>query len=88
VNRALPFAVRIAACQTPPGLRGCAGTVVGPIDLAVVLNAVLCVFLFRIAPWHLEKLQWMFRHYAACLSDSISELSSSAFGFTTQNLGR
>ena len=42
----------------------------------------------RIASRHFQELQWMLGHYAACLSDSMSELSCAAFGLTTQNLGR
>ena len=88
VHRAFPLAVGIAAGQTAAGLCGRRRTVVVTVDLAVVTDALFGGFLVRIAARYLEKLQRMLRHYAARLSDSISEPSSAAFGFTTQNFGR
>ncbi len=62
-----------------------------PVNLAVVLHTRLRRFLVGVAARYFQKLEWMLGHrlsYAACLSDVMSELSSAAFGLTTQNFGR
>ena len=88
VNRALPLAVRVAAVEAAPRLRGSVGAVIRPVDLAIVRDAVFGRFLFGVLARHLQELQWMLAHYAACLSDSISVPSCAAFGLTSQNFGR
>ena len=58
------------------------------VDFTVVINPLFGHFRVRIASRDFEELQWMHWHnYAACRSDSISELRSAAFGLTTQNFG-
>jgi glyoxylase-like metal-dependent hydrolase (beta-lactamase superfamily II) len=90
VYRALPFTIRIAAIDTAAGLRGGVGTIVMTVDLTVVLDPFFGRLLVRVTPRYFKKLEWMFCHscYAARRSDSIRELSSAAFGFTSQNFGR
>jgi len=88
MNRTLPFAVRITAGQAATSLRRGIRPVVMAVYFVEVLDAGFNVFFFRFASRHLEKLQWMFQHQAACRSDSMSDPSSVAFGLTTQNFGR
>ena len=88
VHRTLPFTIGVAAVQTASGLCAGVGTVVGTVDFVVVANTLFGVFLFGVLARHLEELQRVLRHYAALRSASMSEPSSAAFGFTTQNFGR
>ncbi len=88
MNRALPFTVRVSAGQAAACLRSCIRAVIVPVNLAEMLYANFGGFLVRITPWHFQKLQWMFCHYAARRSDSMSEPSSLALGLIIQNLGK
>ena len=91
MHRALPLAVRIAASEAAAGLLRRIGAVVAAVDFAEVAHAFFRRLLFRVATRNLEELERVLGHdsvYAACLSDSISEPSSAAFGFTSQNFGR
>ena len=91
MHRALPLTIGISAGQAAPGLLRSIRAIVAVVDLAEVANAFLRRLLLGVAPGNLQELKWMFSHrpdYAACLRDSISEPSSAAFGFTSQNFGR
>ena len=56
VYRALPFAIRVAAVETAPGLLGRVGAIELTVDLAVVLHALFRRLLFRVATRYFKKL--------------------------------
>ena len=91
VHRAVPLAVRVAAVEAAAGLLRRIRGIVVAVNFAEVADALLGGLLLGVASRDFQELEGVLGHFgpqAAWRSDWISEPSSAALGFTSQNFGR